>query len=222
MVYSAQLQVPIDAANSPEAQQLILRLHDLGVKVVAGSKSISIFSHGIILSLAHQPCILLQAPAALVPQLASSAPPPPTRMAQWRLPAADALSTTQSTWRRTFFMWSLLAQVWAFLRIPWVPLLYPLYIPATDGSWTYCLQALADSFVMGVKCSVRKKYSSLESALGALQSALSIDTIKLLQKNWGGCVGIVCKIAASFVLARHVCTIAVDIHYALMPRMCVY
>jgi hypothetical protein len=45
------------------------------------------------------------------------------------------------------------------------------------------LQALADSFVTGVKCSVRKKYSTLEAALNAFQVALSTDTVKLLQKD---------------------------------------
>jgi hypothetical protein len=45
------------------------------------------------------------------------------------------------------------------------------------------LQALADSFVTGVKCSVRKKYSSLEAALSAFQVALNLETVKLLQKG---------------------------------------
>ena len=45
------------------------------------------------------------------------------------------------------------------------------------------LQALADLFVTGVKCSVRKKYSTLEVVLGALQTVLSLDTIKLLLKD---------------------------------------
>ena len=42
----------LDAANSPEVQQLISWLHDLGVKVVTGSKSISI-SHMVIYLASH-------------------------------------------------------------------------------------------------------------------------------------------------------------------------
>jgi hypothetical protein len=45
------------------------------------------------------------------------------------------------------------------------------------------LQSLADSFVVGVKCSGRKKYSTLEAALRAFQAALALDTVKLLSKD---------------------------------------
>jgi hypothetical protein len=52
----------------------------------------------------------------------------------------------------------------------------------SNGSGTNHFQALADSFVVGVK-SLHKKYLTLEAALGAFQGALGQDTIKLLQKD---------------------------------------
>ncbi|KAF8221456.1 hypothetical protein L208DRAFT_1381433 [Tricholoma matsutake] len=101
MVYSAA-QVPAtkattDAANSPEAQQLILQLHEIGVKVVPG-------------------------------------------------------------------------------------ILHPPSTSSANGNLT-SVHALVDSFIMGVKCSVQKKYSTLEVALGAFQAVLGLDTVKLLLKD---------------------------------------
>ncbi|KAF8219433.1 hypothetical protein L208DRAFT_1383011 [Tricholoma matsutake] len=43
--------------------------------------------------------------------------------------------------------------------------------------------ALADSFVMGVKCSMQKKYLTLEAELGAFHAVLGLDTVKVLLKD---------------------------------------
>jgi hypothetical protein len=52
-----------------------------------------------------------------------------------------------------------------------------------NGLRTDRFQALADSFVTGVKCSSRKKYPSLEAAIAAFQAALVLDNVKILSKD---------------------------------------
>ncbi|KAF8239990.1 hypothetical protein L208DRAFT_1374453 [Tricholoma matsutake] len=42
---------------------------------------------------------------------------------------------------------------------------------------------LTDSFVTSVKCSVRKKYPSLEAAISTFQAALALNTVKILSKD---------------------------------------